>query len=264
MSESKDIQVFEFGGRKVRTAGTFEAPLFCATDVCVALGIEKPENAYARLDDDEKSTLIETRSTGDGKKAGRILYVTESGLFSLIIGSRKPEAKAFKKWVTSEVLPEIRKRGFYSVLAAQEAKQTERLLGEIFPNLPRRAQPIFRELIAALLRLRREPTRSGNPPWARSLASDVYGWAIRVDGQQEYRRQRNPKPNGSHTDHSMFSEVADEHVKQVVHAGAAFARISASWDDWKLKMEMAFGKKALQLPFMVPLLLVPPKPERET
>lgn len=244
------LRVFEFGSRKVRTAGTFDAPLFCAADVCEVLAIENTTQACARLDHDEVELVYVQHASGR-KQAS---FVTESGLFSLILGSRKPEAKAFKKWVTSDVLPEIRKRGYYDALEVELRKTTEHLLAEHFPNLPKKAEPIFRELIGSLLKLRREANASKNPPWARGLASNVYAWAIHIEGQQPFRREKNPRPNGSSTDHSMFSGVAIESVKRIAQAGCDFARISNSWQDWKLKMELAFGKKALQLPILVPML----------
>lgn len=247
------LQVFAFGDRKVRTAGTHEAPLFCAADVCAVLGYEKPRAAYARLDQDECEVLKVPSDGASGVKTA--VFVNESGLYTLILGSKKPEARAFKRWVTSEVLPAIRKHGFYDAVRAEQEKQTERLLAECFPKLPSKSAPMFRDLIAALVRLRREG-ESKNPPWARGLARMVYEWAIHIDGQQAERRKRNPTPNGSHVDHSMFSDVAAEAVKRVVQSGTDFARVSTSWDDWKVKMELAFGKKALQLPILVPLRLV--------
>lgn len=247
------MQVFAFGDRKVRTSGTHDAPLFCAADVCAVLGYEKPTAAYARLDQDECEVLKVPVDGAQGRKTA--VFVNESGLYTLILGSKKPEAKAFKRWVTSEVLPAIRKHGFYDAVRVEQEKQTERLLAECFPKLPSKSAPMFRDLIAALVRLRREG-ESGNPPWARGLARMVYEWAIHIDGQQAERRRRNPTPNGSHVDHSMFSDVAAEAVKRVVQSGTDFARVSTSWDDWKVKMELAFGKKALQLPILVPLRLI--------
>lgn len=79
-------------------------------DVCEVLGIGNVSDAIARLDDDEFDTIEVTDSIGRKQKT---YVVNESGLYSLIMTSRKPEAKAFKKWVTSEVLPSIRKTGGY-------------------------------------------------------------------------------------------------------------------------------------------------------
>jgi prophage antirepressor-like protein len=250
------LQVFEFGSHQVRTAGTHDAPLFCAADVCAALGIVDAQQACGRLDSDDTEIIQHQKGHKRVSYGGPnpTVYVTESGLFSLILGSNKPEAKAFKKWVTSEVLPSIRKHGRYSLAEEIGRQQTERLLAECFPKLPTKAEPIFRELIAALLKLRRQGSAPGNPPWARSLASAVYGWAIRVPEQQQRRRSLNPNPGGNSTDHSMFGGVADDAVRRVVQTGTDMAASSVSWGDWRMRMELAFGSKALQMTLMVPML----------
>lgn len=85
-------------------------PWFVAKDVCMALNIVNHNDAISRLDDDEKG--VATTDTLGGKQS--ISVVNESGLYNLIFQSRKPEAKAFRKWVTSEVLPSIRKTGRYA------------------------------------------------------------------------------------------------------------------------------------------------------
>ncbi len=104
-------EVFEYEGHNVRVAGTPESPLFVAADVCRVLGIGNTSQAMARLDEDEKGIILHDTPSGDQK----MLCVTESGLYSLILGSRKPEARAFKRWVNHEVLPTIRKTGRYAV-----------------------------------------------------------------------------------------------------------------------------------------------------
>ena len=91
-------------------------PWFVAADACIALDIGNTTQALARLDADEQALIsIEGLSRGNDM----VNIVNESGLYSLILGSRKPSAKKFKKWVTSEVLPSIRKTGGYSLPAAQ-------------------------------------------------------------------------------------------------------------------------------------------------
>ncbi len=84
-------------------------PWWVAADVCAALDIQNPTDALTRLDEDEKGTLDSTEG-GPGRR-----IINEPGLFSLIMGSRKAEAKAFKRWITHEVLPAIRKTGSYHV-----------------------------------------------------------------------------------------------------------------------------------------------------
>jgi hypothetical protein len=143
-----------------------------------------------------------------------------------------------------------------------EQRTTEQLLAAIFPNLPARAKPLFSDLIAALLRLRREHDSATNPPWARWLAMFVYALAFPVEGQQQKRRALNETPSGSRVDHSMLSEPAREHLRQIVFAGTALAKSCVSWEDWKTRMELAFGSKPIQLPFLVPML-EPPKRDEE-
>ncbi len=108
-----DVTVFLFEGAHVRTVGTEDAPLFCAKDVCDILGLKNPSVAVAALDEDERSKFNLGRQ-GDG------LMVTESGLYHLVFKSRKAAAVRFRRWVTQEVLPELRRRGFYAVLRGRE------------------------------------------------------------------------------------------------------------------------------------------------
>ncbi|MGW6194002.1 BRO family protein [Bacillus cereus] len=104
------LQVFnneEFG--QVRTVKQGEEVLFVAKDVCEVLEIKQSSVALKKLDEDEKA-VINIHTPGGSQDTWGI---NESGLYSLIMTSRKPQAKAFKKWVTSEVLPSIRKHGAY-------------------------------------------------------------------------------------------------------------------------------------------------------
>lgn len=146
-----DVKIFEnpeFG--RVRTTVIGGEPWFVAADVCRALDIGNPSDALNRLDDDER-TLVSIEGASNGKPVNG---VNEPGLYSLVLGSRKPEAKAFKRWITHDVIPAIRKTGGYQVpqspaeqmaqgiLAAQKllaekdttiAKQTQ-LIGELKPK----------------------------------------------------------------------------------------------------------------------------------
>ena len=82
------------------------APWFVVADVCKALEIGSPSQAIARLEDDEKmNTLISNEGAASGTSS--MAFVNEPGLYSLVLGSRKPEAKVFKRWVTSEILPYV-------------------------------------------------------------------------------------------------------------------------------------------------------------
>ncbi|MBO8164515.1 MAG: phage antirepressor KilAC domain-containing protein [Brevibacillus sp.] len=101
--------IFHYDGAKLRVVTKNGEPWFVARDVCDILEINNPSQALARLDDDERG-LISTDTPG-GKQ--EMAAVNEPGLYSLILGSRKPEAKAFKRWITHEVIPSIRKHGAY-------------------------------------------------------------------------------------------------------------------------------------------------------
>ena len=111
----QELQIFkneEFG--EVRTVTIDNEPWFVGKDVAMALGYAKPENAIAThvVDEDKTSTLIQ--GSGSNYKSKTII-INESGLYALIFGSKLESAKRFKHWVTSEVLPSIRKHGVYAV-----------------------------------------------------------------------------------------------------------------------------------------------------
>ncbi|OIQ69297.1 hypothetical protein GALL_491050 [mine drainage metagenome] len=109
------ITPYQFGNQDVRIVQDANGELlFVASDVCRVLGIVKPENAYSRLDDDERGT----RTVGTNGGPQEMVVLNESGLYSLILSSRKAQAKAFKRWVTHEVLPSIRRTGTYNQAAA--------------------------------------------------------------------------------------------------------------------------------------------------
>jgi prophage antirepressor-like protein len=93
---------------------------FVAVDVCNALDIKNARQAVTRLDDDEKCTVI----SNDGRQMN---IVSESGLYSLVLSSRKKEAKTFKRWITHEVLPEIRKTGGYNSQQTDSDKRLDML-----------------------------------------------------------------------------------------------------------------------------------------
>lgn len=109
---AQDIQIFnnpDFG--EIRTSGTSEEPLFCLADLCSVLEL-RPNDVRQRLDDGVVSTHPITDSLGREQQAN---FVNEDGMYDVILDSRKPQARAFRKWITSEILPSIRKTGCYSV-----------------------------------------------------------------------------------------------------------------------------------------------------
>ena len=118
------LQTFDFKSTPVRALDRAGQPWFVAADVCRALDISNHRDAVQALDDDEKG--VANADTLGGVQKTQI--ISESGLYALIFKSRKPEAKAFRKWVTSEVLPAIRRTGGYAVLTGIAAAKLPRLL----------------------------------------------------------------------------------------------------------------------------------------
>lgn len=110
----------------VRMFGTNLDPWFALTDVCEILGLGNPSRVAARLDDDEKG-VTKSYTLGGSQE---ILIVSEPGLYNVIFQSRKPEAKAFQRWVTHEVLPSIRKYGFYDPNHIRDGKRGRPRLSE--------------------------------------------------------------------------------------------------------------------------------------
>ena len=105
-----ELQIFsnsEFG--EIRTITKDDEPMFCLIDICKALEIKNATDVAKRLDGDELTRL------NLGSRAGETNFITESGLYAVILRSDKPNAKKFRKWVTSEVLPSIRKTGSYGM-----------------------------------------------------------------------------------------------------------------------------------------------------
>ena len=114
MNEIKIFTNEQFG--QIRTINQNGEPWFVAADVCQILELSNPSVAISRLDDDERAKFNLGRQ-GEG------YAVNEPGLYSLVLGSRKAEAKAFKRWITHEVIPAIRNHGMYAT-----AETAERIL----------------------------------------------------------------------------------------------------------------------------------------
>lgn len=106
----ESVQVFNYGeNTPVRVRVMNGQTWFVAKDVCKVLGIEKARNAVSRLEDDERGPVLVDTLGG----TQRMSAVSESGLYHLVFQSRKPEARKFRRWVTGEVLPQIRMTGGY-------------------------------------------------------------------------------------------------------------------------------------------------------
>lgn len=117
-----ELQIFnseEFG--EIRTVSINDEPWFVASDICRALDIQNVTQAVQKLDDDERSMFNIGRQ-------GNANCINEYGLYSLVLASRKPEAKKFKRWITHEVIPSIRKHGGY--ISGQDTMTDDQLLAK--------------------------------------------------------------------------------------------------------------------------------------
>ena len=118
-----NIQIFTsevFG--EIRTCQVNNQIMFVGKDVATALGYAKPENAIATHVDTEDKTTTLIQGTGTNYKS-KVVIINESGLYALILSSKLPQAKAFKRWVTAEVLPQIRQTGGYIPTKDAEGRQ---------------------------------------------------------------------------------------------------------------------------------------------
>lgn len=120
----------EFG--EVRNVMVKGEPWFAAKDVCDILGHTNPRMAIQTLDEDEADVRkVYVRSENGVMQQREVYFINESGLYALIMRSNKPKAKPFRKWVTSEVLPSIRKFGFYVHPSATLTKRQQNQLAKI-------------------------------------------------------------------------------------------------------------------------------------
>ena len=134
------LAVFSFGNHEIRTVtDELGEAWFVANDVCAALGLTNPRQALVKHVDEEDIAKRDTLTPGGLQKLN---HVNESGLYALIFGSRKESAKRFKRWVTSEVLPAIRKDGYYvanenlqQLAAADAVDVVMKVVGSMTQNL---------------------------------------------------------------------------------------------------------------------------------
>lgn len=138
---------FSFENSSVRTLGTPEAPLFVATDICKALSHSNPRKAIADLVDPED--IVKAEITDSMGRTQTVNCVTESGLYALIFGSKLESAKRFKRWVTSEVLPAIRRQGYYAgpdYIDEAQQREIQKAVGRRASGAPKNFRVIYSAL----------------------------------------------------------------------------------------------------------------------
>ena len=148
--------VFHFEKMPVRTVAIDGEPWFVAKDVCAVLEIRNSRDAVGSLDEDEKASVAITDTSSSSRETIAVQAISESGLYCLVLRSRKLEAKRFRRWVTREVIPALRKTGYYQItaqtnpstqtpfslaevlgLALQSELERQRLSGQVVKLLPK-------------------------------------------------------------------------------------------------------------------------------
>lgn len=143
------LSIFEFETLPVRIDADEEGGTwFVATDVCRVLEIANPSDAYSRMDEDEKAVRV--MDTAGGPQ--QVVMINEAGLYSLVLTSRKAQAKRFRRWVTHDVLPSLRKTGSYSLgeklTVNQQISMSKHRLG-LMKELMRSRNKVMREALGA-------------------------------------------------------------------------------------------------------------------
>jgi anti-repressor protein len=139
----RELAPFKFDSNILRVVDIGGEPWFLATDICKAIEHTQPSRVVQGLDDDEVQ-VIDSRgvnfvhsATFNNLGDSSLLVVSESGLYSVLVRSHKPKAKPFRKWVTSEVLPSIRKTGSYALPGFEQQRQLEYLEASVSELLPK-------------------------------------------------------------------------------------------------------------------------------
>lgn len=140
---------------KMRTVTINGEPWFVAADVCRVLEIGNPSQALVNLDDDEK--MILTNNEGhSGQRGGAQMMniINEPALYSIILRSRKPEAKAFKRWITHEVIPSIRKTGYYGKnpnMVTIDRETLGKIVGVTVSETMKQITPLVKEIVSQVM-----------------------------------------------------------------------------------------------------------------
>ncbi|WP_456391160.1 BRO family protein [Profundibacter sp.] len=190
-----DIIPFDFETNAVRILMRDGAPWFVAADVCRVLEHTNPTVALSRLDDDEKCVINPKQSLGsNGARGGAqtMNVVDESGLFALILTSRKPAAKRFRKWVTAEVLPAIRRGGSYGLETPEMAELVAKR--EYLQSLPEAHRQKSARAVQALEVMEEAIESGANVSQAVEVAADELG--ISLSTMWHYRRAVYMVPRG--------------------------------------------------------------------
>jgi len=209
-TRSGEIISYEFHRSQVRTMFQNGAVWFVAVDVCRVLDLANPRQVLSRLDDDERSYA----SVQTGKVTRRVATVNESGLFALILTSRKPEAKAFRRWITGEVIPSIRKTGQY---CAPEANQQKTIENDI--RIEAKDHGVYVVIVShARHSVRKVDCEQVFAEFDYHLAEILAHSVLTMVGSVEVAKMR----NSVHLDQGIAAEWLDQNLKQAADVARRF------------------------------------------
>lgn len=210
---------FDFEGHAVRTINRDGEPWWVLTDVCKVLGITNAPHAATRLDDDEKATIIINDS---GNLNAERTIINESGLYSLILTSRKPAAKRFKKWVTAVVLPSLRRTGSFSVEAQPDLGRVLGVVEEALlvsqnavKALTPKAQAYIQLTCMDGLHILTEAAKLCGMPRNRFLSTlEAIGWIYRPGGSGRWQGKADKIKSGFLLHKYHETRDRDGHLKE--------------------------------------------------
>lgn len=189
-----DLQIFSYQSHEVRKVEVNGEPWFVLKDVCSILNINNQSDVYNRLDDDEKG-VAQIDTLGGQQKMST---VNESGLYHVILRSDKPEAVPFRKWVTSEVLPQIRKTGNYSIVQADpnlppELAMVEGLLNSMkqMYSTQQRHDKAIEQLTESMDTMKEVMTTDVNGDWRTACGHAIQAVARKLGGGKAYEEAWN-------------------------------------------------------------------------
>jgi prophage antirepressor-like protein len=212
-----EIQVFNYEQNEIRTVNIDGELWFVLKDVCDVLDIANSRDTADRLDDDEKNTVaINDGIPGNPNKT----IINESGLYSVILLSRKPEAKSFKRWVTHDVLPQIRKTGCFKL--PKETKPRAKPVDVIFNQRMRMAKAFSKVTgipleiaLATAINEAEKLTGEDYSYWKKALPKRVGGAPI---------------PNLNATQTGQLLSISAQEVNKLLHsAGLQDKDTSGAW-----------------------------------
>lgn len=256
------LQTLKFESTPVRMeVGANGEPWFNANDVCTALGYANPWDALSKHVDAEDLAKREAPTGKGGRQMAN--YINESGVYALIFGSHRPEAKKFKRWVTKDVLPSIRKTGAYVVPMPAVREAVAKLF--VHSTIGAWVKRFPDEFYWHIYRMRGWTWRNmeANHPQAVAGYTNDYIWERLGPGVLEELEKRNPadaKGNRKARHHQYLTDVGHPVLSGHMHAVLSIMRASRTWDDFALAMDRFHPRQGRNLLLaLVDDLMAPPR-----